>query len=100
MDHFAYIHSLTEDKLLLEIEKMNKKLFKLNPASPMYDQLYGMIETAQLALAEMQYTRRFKDAEDKIIEIGTVEEHVSMPDYSKEELLLALVDQYKDKSKE
>lgn len=100
MDFYAHIQSLPEDKLIAEIEKMNKQLFKLNPSSPMYNQLLSMIETARTAHAELQYTNRFKNQEDKIIEIGTIEEHIVTPDYSKQELLLAIVEQYTNKEQE
>jgi hypothetical protein len=100
MDFYAHVYTLSEDKLIAEIEKLNKQLFKLNPSSPMYNQLLNMIDTARNAHAEMIYASRFKNQEDKIIEIGTIEEHIVTPDYSKQELLLAIVEQYTNKEKE
>jgi hypothetical protein len=41
--------------------------------------------------------RRVGDKRDSIIEIGTVEEHITTPDYSSDELLLAVVEQYTGK---
>lgn len=100
MDFYAHIQTLSEDKLIAEIEKLNKQLFKLNASSPMYGQLLNMIDMAQTTHAELIYAKRFKNQEDKIIEIGTIEEHIVTPDYSKQELLLAIVDQYTNKEKE
>jgi translation initiation factor 2B subunit (eIF-2B alpha/beta/delta family) len=100
MDYYSHIYSLTEDKLIQEIENLNKRLFKINPGSAMYNQLLDMINTAQTAHAEMQYVRRVKDTSDKIIEIGEVTEHIVTPDYSSEELLIAVVEQYTPKGRE
>lgn len=100
MDYYTQIQGLAEDKLVSEIEKINKKLFMMNPGSGMYNQLLGMLEIAQTALAEIGYTRRIKDKSDSIIEIGTVEEHIVTPDYSTDELLNAVVEQYTGKKSE
>ncbi len=100
MDYYSHIYSLTEDKLVQEIEKLNKKLFRISASSPMYGQLLDMINTAQTAHAEMQYVRRVKDHSDKIIEIGEVTEHIVTPNYSSDELLVAVVEQYTNKGRE
>ncbi len=100
MDYYSHIYSLPEDKLVQEIEKLNKQLFKINAGSPMYGQLMDMINTAQTAHAEMQYVRRVKDPTDKIIEIGEVTEHIVTPNYSSDELLVAVVEQYTNKGRE
>lgn len=97
MDYYIHIQQLPEDKLMSEIEKLNKKLMQLNSSSPMYNQLLGMLDIAQTALAEHGYVRRVGDKRDSIIEIGTVEEHITTPDYSSNELLLAVVEQYTGK---
>lgn len=100
MDYYSHIYSLPEDKLVTEIEKLNKKLFKVNPGSGMYNQLLDMLNVAQTAHSEMQYVRRIKDTSDKIIEIGEVSEHIVTPNYSRDELLVAIVEQYTDKGRE
>jgi len=97
MDYYSHIYSLPEDKLIQEIEKLNKQLFKLSPGSAMYNQVLDMINTAQTAHGEMQFVRRIKDSPDKIIEIGEVTEHIVTPDYSGDELLVAVVEQYTNK---
>lgn len=95
-DFYSKINSLSEDKLVAEIERLNKQLFKINAASPIYYQLVDMINVANQAYDEMLYRKRFKDtAESKIIEIGKVEEEVFVPDYNKDMLLNAVVQQYK-----
>ena len=86
-----YVH------LIAEIEKVSKKLMLINSSSPMYSQLLGMLDIAQTAMAEHSYVRRVGDKRDSIIEIGTVEEHITTPDYSSDELLLAVVEQYTGK---
>jgi hypothetical protein len=48
----------------------------------------------------MQYVRRVKDHSDKIIEIGEVTEHIVTPNYSSDELLVAVVEQYTNKGRE
>lgn len=100
MDYYIHIQQLSEDKLIAEIERINKKLFMLRGDSPMYNQLLSMLEIAQTALAEQNYVRRIKDTSDSVIEIGEVEEHIVTPDYSSAELLLAVVEQYTGKRSE
>lgn len=100
MDYYSHIYGLSEDKLVAEIEKLNKKLFSINPSSGMYNQLLDMLNVAQTAHTEMQYVRRIKDTSDKIIEIGEVTEHITTPNYSTDELLVAVVEQYTNKGRE
>lgn len=100
MDYYSHIYGLSEDKLVAEIEKLNKKLFSINPSSAMYNQLLDMLNVAQTAHGEMQYVRRIKDTSDKIIEIGEVSEHIVTPNYSSDELLVAVVEQYTNKGRE
>lgn len=100
MDYYIHIQQLSEEKLIAEIERINKKLFMLRGESPMHSQLLSMLEIAQTALAEQNYVRRIKDTSDSVIEIGEVEEHIVTPDYSSDELLLAVVEQYTGKKSE
>lgn len=93
-DYYSKVYELPEDKLVAEIERLNKQLFKINATSPIYNQLIDMIQTANSAYDELCIRKRIK-IEDKIIEIGTVEQETVMPDYNKEMLLNAVVQQYK-----
>ena len=43
-DYYDYVNGLTEAKLVTEIEKLNKRLFKTNATSPVYTQLLNMID--------------------------------------------------------
>jgi len=92
-DYYAYVNELEEEKVVAEIEKLNKKLFRLNPSSPMHGQLMDMLYTAESAYQDIQYKRRIK-SEDSVITIGEIESVVSQPDYNKEELLDAIVTSY------
>lgn len=93
-DYYAKVYDLPEDKLVAEIERLNKQLFKINATSPIYDQLVEMINIAYAAYDELSFKKRVKQ-EDKIIEIGTVESETIIPDYNKEMLLNVVVQQYR-----
>lgn len=97
-DYYTKVYELPEDKLVVEIERLNKQLFKINATSPIYNQLVDMISIANDAYDEMCYKKRVK-VEDKIIEIGTVDQETFTPDYSKEVLLNAVVQQYRKEVK-
>lgn len=84
---------MSEEKLIEEIEKLNKKMFTMNPGTPMFNQLQGMLETAQMAYGEVLMKRRVK-TEDSVMEIGTIESTEYTPDYSKQDLLNVLVQGY------
>jgi hypothetical protein len=92
-DYYAYVNELEEEKVVAEIEKLNKKLFRLNTSSPMYSQLLDMLSTAESAYQDIQYKRRIK-SEDSVINIGEIESVVTEPDYNKAELLDAIVTSY------
>lgn len=93
-DYYTKVNSMTEDKLSDEIRSLYKKLMSLNPQSPMYDQMLQMVTTAETAYQEKIYLNKFKDSKDEVINIGTIDEVVHTPNYSTEELLLAVVSQY------
>lgn len=93
-DYYSKVYELSEDKLVAEIERLNKQLFKINATSPIYNQLIDMINIANNAYDELSFKKR-TPIEDKIIEIGTVEQETFTPDYSKDVLLNAVVQQYR-----
>lgn len=93
-DYYTHVQSMKEEKLNDEIKRLHNQLFKLNPASPMYDQILNMLDMAQSAYNDLMYAQRYKDASDEAMEIGTVNSDVIEPDYSKDELLDAVVTAY------
>ena len=95
-DYYDYVNGLTEAKLITEIEKLNKRLFKTNATSPVYTQLLNMIDMAQSAYEDILYTQRIK-AEDKVIEIGETEHIDYVPDYTNDEIVNAYIEVYTKK---
>lgn len=89
-DYYNHVQTLTEEQLYDEIDNLNKKLIKLNSASPMFAQLLDMRDMATSALHEASVKRRVK-IEDTVLEIGTVESTEQTPDYSTDDLLTAIV---------
>ena len=97
-DYYAHVHGMDESKLNAEIKRLHDHLFTLDPESPMYNQILDMIDTANSAYNDMVYASRFKNAEDVAMDIGTMESSVNTPDYTKTELLDAVVTAYKTDS--
>jgi hypothetical protein len=95
-DYYDYVNGLTEAKLVTEIEKLNKRLFKTNATSPVYTQLLNMIDMAQGAYEDILYSQRIK-AEDKVIEIGETEHIDYVPDYTKDDIVNAYIEVYTKK---
>jgi hypothetical protein len=79
---------MSEDDLILEIQKLNTKLYSFTSETGLRLQIEGMIDLVNHELQARMATRR--QAQDKtpdIIEIGEIEEVVETPDYSKTELI-------------
>lgn len=95
-DYYDYVNGLSEAKLVLEREKLTKRLFKTNVTSPVYTQLSNMIDMADSAYEDILYTQRIK-AEDKVIEIGETEHVDYTPDYTKDEIVNAYIEVYTKK---
>ena len=91
-DYYVHVNELPEDKLLEEIEKVNKKLFKAK-SGPIQDQLMEMLKICQSAYQDIQYKRIIK-SEDTVMEIGEMESTEETPDYTKKELLDIMVTSY------
>jgi ribosomal protein L20A (L18A) len=94
-DYYIKVQSLPEDKLVQELEKLNKQIMKISPSSPIYNQVLSMLNMAQEAYSEIALKQRIKPEDSKIIEIGTIEEEVLMPDYDKSMLINAVIEQYR-----
>ena len=92
-DYYTKLLELNEEKLVLEIENLTKRLLKVSPSSPIYTQLRGYLDQAQSEYRDRQYARRIK-TEDSVLDIGEMESVEYTPDYSKKEIIEELVKTY------
>lgn len=92
-DYYSHVYSMTEEKLVDEIHSLNKKLMKVNQTSPVYNQLLDMLNTAEQAYNDILYGRMIKK-EDAVINIGEIESVETKPDYDRDDILTALVQEY------
>jgi hypothetical protein len=95
-DYYDYVNGLNEGKLVAEMEKLNKRLFKTNPASPIYNQLTNMIQMANEAYNDILSAQRIK-AEDKVLDIGETDSVTYTPDYTKDDIVNAYIEVYTKK---
>lgn len=98
-DYYGHIANMSEDHLVKEVERLNNQLMKLNPQSPLFNQVLDMSRIAETALREHYERERFKNQKDSVIEIGKMESKTFYPDYTKEELLDVVVTSYIDEPK-
>ena len=88
MDNWEKYQSLNTEKLIEEIESLNKKLFKLKPGTTMYTQINNMLSEAESAYRDKLEIARYKnDDSPDILEIGTIESETYTPDYSNENVV-------------
>lgn len=95
-DYYDYVNGLGEAKLVLEMEKLHKRLFKTQQSSPVYQQLLNMIDMASDAYQDSLYATRIKK-EDTVIDIGETESIEYTPDYTKDEIVNAYIEVYTKK---
>ena len=89
--YFDKLAGLNNDELMTEIQNLHTKLTKMNPESPMTLQIQEMIRNAQTEYNERLIVDRLKDKPtEEVLEIGEIETVVVTPDYSEEELQIAL----------
>lgn len=95
MDNWEKYQTMSADKLMGEIDRLNNMLFKMDSASPMFTQICNMIDVAQSAYHDKIHIAQLESQKDKpdVIEIGGIDSHVDTPDYSKETLDI-VVDSY------
>ena len=95
-DYFTKIQKMeTTDAVFEEIKKLNDKLFKLNEASPMWQQVKGMIDLCHARQQElMAHTMEKLDKTPDVLDIGEITSEVYTPDYSEQELLTTLTNFY------
>lgn len=87
--------SLTE--LHDEANRLQKMLIDGRPSPGMTSQIMDYLNQVEEKISEVNYVNRFRASQkDKpsVIEIGETQEEVYTPDYSKQELLDALVFEY------
>lgn len=98
-DYYLKVQGLTQEKLQEEEKKLYNLLYKTSETSPIYDQIWTMLDMVQSAARERFFLeRQGKLPESEIIELGKIEEQVYTPNYNSEEMLLAVVNQYVSKS--
>ena len=95
-DFFDKVQAMdSTDAIFEEIKKLNEKLFKLNEASPMFQQIKGMIDVCHHRQQElMAHQMESLDKTPDILEIGEIESQVYTPEYSEQELLTTLTNFY------
>ena len=92
------LESMTLTELHEESNRLQKMIIDGRPSEAMIRQVTGFMRQVDERIAEVMYIERFRKNEKKnseVIEIGYTEEVVYTPDYTKKELLDALVFEYK-----
>lgn len=96
MDNWEKYQAMSPDKLMNEMERINKMMFKINPDHPMYSQLEVLRNSAEsayrdkIAIAQLE---AHKGELNQALEIGNIESSVNSIDYNKE-ILDVLVTSY------
>jgi len=88
---------MTPEKLLDKITELNKRLFKMNQRSPMYNQMRAIIGEAQAVYQEGLMMAKFNaqnEERDEVINIGDIESEVYTPDYGETTVLDTMVKAY------
>ncbi len=95
-DFFDKVQAMeSTDKIFDEIKKLNDKLFRLNEASPMWQQVKGMIDICHHRQQElMAHQMEELDKTPDVLDIGEIQSHVYTPEYSEQELLTTLTNFY------
>ena len=92
------LEAMTLNELHEESSRLQKLIIDGRPSDAMVRQVTGFMRQVDERIAEVMYIERFRKNEKKnseVIEIGYTEEVVYTPDYTKKELLDALVFEYK-----
>ncbi len=91
------LEAMSINELHEESNRLQKMMIDGRPSDAMIRQITGFMQQVDQMLAEKMYIERFRKNEKKnseVIEIGYTEEVVYTPDYTKKELLDALVFEY------
>lgn len=97
LDYYSKISMMSDDKIVSEIQSLQKKLYKIDSNSPMYNQMLQLIDIAQNVHEERMFKSRHSNLKDEVVNIGEIEEVVYTPDYGADDLLRAVVDLYRKK---
>lgn len=97
LDYYTKISMMADDKIVSEIQNLQKKLYKIDPASPMYSQMLELINIAQNVHEERMFKQRYSNLKDEVFDIGEIEEVVYTPNYDADDLLRAVVELYRKK---
>ena len=93
-DYGLSLDDKTADQISDEITRVNERLFKTNPGSPIFNQLISMRNQAEQAYIEKMSIMGSKHLNDKPLEIGYAESSTSELNLKDNELLLAVVESY------
>jgi hypothetical protein len=95
IDKWEEFNGMSTDKLMSELEKMNKVLFRLNGGTQMFNQVQTMVDMANQVLQDKFAVARLESDENasKVLEIGSIESEVKEIDYDKE-ILNVVVSSY------
>ena len=91
------LDSMTLNELLEESNRLQKLMVDGRPSDAMVRQVTGFMRQVDEKIAEVQYMERFRAKSKKdseVLEIGYTEEVVYTQDYTKKELLDAMVFEY------
>jgi hypothetical protein len=91
------LDSMTLNELLEESNRLQKLMIDGRPSEAMVRQVIGFMRQVDEKIAEVQYMERFRAKSKKdseVLDIGYTEEVVYTPDYTKKELLDAMVFEY------
>ena len=91
------LDSMTLNELLEESNRLQKLMVDGRPSDAMVRQVTGFMRQVDEKIAEVQYMERFRaktKKDSEVLEIGYTEEVVYTPDYTKKELLDAMVFEY------
>lgn len=81
MDQWQRFESMSHEKLMDEMQNLNKKLFKLRPGSPMYSQMKDVISMASQIYRDKLMVSSISEDATKIIDIGEVDSDHGQPNY-------------------
>lgn len=100
LDYYTKFELMRPEQLTDELQKLNKKLVKLNSGSPMYNQLLSIIQTGQHIYHEKLLSIGKNEDSSDVFDIGEIESVVVEPIYnSNEELIIEVAKMYTSKGK-
>lgn len=87
-DFFEKVQEMNEDKLIEEMQSLNKKLFSIRKEGGIRQQVENMLSIVQDRYNTLLALKRLEaDKTPDVLNIGEIEEVVVIPDYSDQELI-------------